>query len=415
MYQFPQLEAETASIGKPEWRPVLEYVARLHGCSTHAPSPPLPYPWEEIGPGYHLRPAFGHWDLVHQILDVLPTEPEHARHQILNDLSNQHEDGFLPGSIYLGKTQYDMGNLQGSAGDGAARWSTNAGHPPFWPVAVDEWSRCTGSNELIEFALEPLVRQIRWFETNRAAEPVGFFYTDISTHLWESGVDEGIRFDETTQGKFACVDATPHIYELYTYAAAWKSLTGGDPTEFADKAAFLRDFIQNELFDDETGWFYDIWAMHDPSQRRFALEGIFPMVNGAATAEQAERVIANLLDPEKFFTAHPIPSVAVCEPKFELRMWRGPTWNSMTYWAARGCMRYGRPDAARQLLERALDSTALEFSRSGQIWEFYHPFGGDPATVARKPQTDKNQPCNDYLGHNPLIAMTRLYEATGHT
>jgi putative isomerase len=93
-------------------------------------------------------------------------------------------------------------------------------------------------------------------------------------------------------------------------------------------------------------------------------------------------------------------------------MWRGPTWNSMTYWAARGCLRYGRPDAARKLVERALDASAAQFELTGTVWEFYHPHGDDPRQVKRKPHTPYNTPCPDYLGHNPLIAMTRIYDAT---
>lgn len=105
-------------------------------------------------------------------------------------------------------------------------------------------------------------------------------------------------------------------------------------------------------------------------------------------------------------------TVAVCEPAFELRMWRGPTWNSMTWWAAQGTIRYGRADAACSLLEAALDQSAKVFERTGTIWEFYHPMGGRPEDVQRKPQTPYNMPCKDYLGHNPLIAMAKLYSET---
>jgi hypothetical protein len=91
-------------------------------------------------------------------------------------------------------------------------------------------------------------------------------------------------------------------------------------------------------------------------------------------------------------------------------MWRGPAWNSMTYWAARGCLRYGRRDAASRLLERALDASAAQFERTGTIWEFYDALGGQPELVQRKPHTPFNAPCRDYLGHNPLIAMARMYD-----
>ena len=153
-------------------------------------------------------------------------------------------------------------------------------------------------------------------------------------------------------GPFACVDATAHVYLLYDTAAAWAERIGAPSAEFRGKASHLREFIQTELFAAETGFFHDIWAMRDPSKRRLAFEGMWPVVVGAATPEQAARVIdENLLNPDRFFAPHPICTVALDEPLFERRMWRGPTWNSMTYWAARGCLRYDRRDAASRLLE----------------------------------------------------------------
>ena len=107
---------------------------------------------------------------------------------------------------------------------------------------------------------------------------------------------------------------------------------------------------------------------------------------------------------------HPIPTVGIKDPRFELRMWRGPAWNSITYWVARGCLNYGRKDAVKTLLEKALDDSARQFEMTGTIWEFYHPFGGSPAELQRKPQRKRNMPCIDYLGHNPLIAMAVMYD-----
>jgi hypothetical protein len=84
----------------------------------------------------------------------------------------------------------------------------------------------------------------------------------------------------------------------------------------------------------------------------------------------------------------------------------------MTYWAARACARYGRDTAARQLIELALDATAAEFTRSGTLWEFYHPNLGEPAQLLRKPPAQK-MPNRDYVGHNPLFAMAELWRRSG--
>ena len=255
-------------------------------------------------------------------------------------------------------------------------------------IAAQDLVDLTGDDALIAQCYEPLIRQIRWFETKRAAEPAGFYYTDILTHSWESGIDEGVRFHDVQTGPFACVDATSHGFLLYDYATKWSRILGKSGGEFAEKADTLRAFIQNTLFSEETGFFHDVWSVNDPAHRPWALEGMWPVVVGAATPEQAERVIdENLLNPHRFFSAHPVSTVGVEDPLFELRMWRGPTWNSMTYWAARGCLRYNRPDAARVLVEKALDAVSAQFERTGTVWEFYHPHGGNPEDLLRKPQT----------------------------
>jgi hypothetical protein len=61
------------------------------------------------------------------------------------------------------------------------------------------------------------------------------------------------------------------------------------------------------------------------------------------------------------------------------------------------------------MLERALDRTAAEFVRTGTVFEFYHSLGGHAEEVVRKPNRAQVGPCRDYLGHNPLHAMARVW------
>lgn len=397
---FEALKKEVATLGKSSWRPLLQYVTELHERCIRPVRTPFPYAYEEIGTGYGGSPAFGHWDIVHQILDSLPVEPDHARRQIINNLAAQQEDGLIPGAIYFP--------------EGKPWWNPKAGHPSVWPVAAQEYFELTGDIALLQKCFQSLIRLIGWYEKYRSAETEGFFYTDILDLTWESGVDEGIRFDDVKLGPLACVDATSHLFQLYSIAAAWGDQLQQPQPQFKIRAAQLKTFIQTKLFNADVGFFHDIWFANSP-EKITAFEGIWPLVVGAATTDQAAQVIErNLLNPDRFFAPHPISTVALKDPKFELRMWRGPTWNSMTYWAARGCIRYGHKKAAHQLLERALDHTADIFAQTNTIWEFYHPMGGSPLDVQRKPQAQPNQPCRDYLGHNPLVAMTRLWENTSN-
>lgn len=391
--------------GKTAWSAMLAYTDALHRQSTRAAEAPFPHSWEEIGPGYCYGPAFGHWDIVHQVMDRMPSDPQHAKLQIANNLHNMTADGFLPGAIWMQR--------QGANADQAAyAWSDAATHPPVWPVAADALHQLTSDNHFLATALDALLSQIDWWEHHRKTDDGGYFYTDITDKTWESGVDEGIRFDDVPTGRWACVDATSHVFMMYDHAARWATHLGRDATTYTQHVDRLTTFVRDELWCDATGFFHDIWAIREPTYRCLALEGMWPVVAGIATTEQAMRVIdENLLSPDRFFTAHPLATVARCDPRFQQRMWRGPAWNSMTWWAAQGCARYQRNDAARRLLESALDASAHQFTQTGTIWEFYHSDGGDPTAVARKPHTDFNTPCRDYLGHNPLLAMARLWQA----
>lgn len=383
----------------PAWRGVLDYVADLRDRACRPAVDPLPEVWEEIGPGYCYGPAFGHWDIVHQMLDALDDDQQHVRRQITNYLSLQLPDGLIPGSLWLD-------------GDGVIRFSTSHGHPPVWPVVVEDYLARHPEPALLAQAATVATRQLAWFVDQRSCPDGGFYYSDITTRSWESGIDEGVRFDDAPNAAVSCIDAVSHVAALARSTVTWCQRLGWDPGPATAIEARLRCLIQGELWDDDRECFFDAWAMTDAARRPLIHEAFWPLAVGFATHHQAMRLIdRHLLDEQAFLTAHPLPSVAANDPAFSLRMWRGPTWNSITYWVARGCLSYARADAAVALLERALDATAVTFASTGCIWEFYHPHGGAPTECQRKPDTPYDQPCRDYLGHNPLRAMARLHRA----
>jgi putative isomerase len=405
---FDHLKQGIRHLGKPQWQPVLQYVAQLHEKCTRSVEEPFQYPWEEIGLGYVNGPAFGHIDITHQALDTVAYEPQHAIHQILNNLALETPDGLVPGAIWMRDKQMKQGVLVTKPD-----WNPRKAFPPFWPAVIEEHSRLYDTDQYIRQCYDNLIRQIGWFERNRAAGDGGYYYLDMVERRWESGVDDGVRYIDAPKTPHACVDATSHVYMLYRYACRWARRLDLDDPQLQKKASALEAFIQNRLFCEETGFFHDIWSVNDPSRRHTTFEGMWPMVAGAATQEQAKRVIdENLLNEKRFFSLHPITTVSMEDPLFELRMWRGPVWNCMTMWAARGCMGYGRTDASEKLLERAIDVIAAQYEKTGTVWEFYHPFIGDQMQLERKPYTPNNTPCRDYLGHMPVIYMARLWEAS---
>jgi putative isomerase len=229
-------------------------------------------------------------------------------------------------------------------------------------------------------------------------------------------MDNSCRFIIRPPEPAACVDATSHVYWCRQFAAQWAKRLGMDSEPHEEEATRLREYIRRQFFCDETGWFHDSWLLRGTSPPLLAFEGMWPLVVGAATEEQADSALeGSLLNSDRFNSLHPISTIALCDPTFTNRMWRGPTWNSMTMWAVEACLRYGRRDGAKNLLEKSLDQTARQFHLTGTVWEFYDPMGGPPNQLERKPNTPFNQPCREYLGHNPLNAMARIWETLNLT
>ncbi len=283
------LRSDVETLGKPAWRPMLRYDVMLHVADTHPAVAPFEYPWEDTGRGYGYGPGFGHWDLVHEILDVLPAAPEHAREQLLNDVRMQLPSGFLPGLYWMRKPATGPAD-PGIYDDANAKYSPTQGNPPVWVVAADDYLQRTGNDRALmaEF-LKTARLQLGWFERERRAKPDGFLYLDIVNHKWESGVDQGIRFDDSGlasahPGSTACVDATSQVYQEYVIAARWERMLGQDAGAMEARAAALKNFIRTKLWDEKGGFFYDSWVLDGSGAARRArtnsFEGMWPVVVG---------------------------------------------------------------------------------------------------------------------------------------
>ena len=287
-------------------------------------------------------------------------------------------------------------------------------HPPLWVLAAQRYFDLTNDRDFLRLCHGAALRQVSWFRANRRAKEGGYFYLDILTRQWESGVDEGVRFDDAPKTNSACVDATSHMYLLCDAVRRWVDTLGlADAAGCGAERDELGEFLRNRLYDPETGWFYDVWKRDVPSRFPECFEGCWPMIVGAATPKQARAVADHLMNPEEFFADHPLRTVSKKSPAYEMRMWRGPAWNSMTYWVIQGFLRWKFTAEARVLTEALLDASAKTFAETGNIWEFYDPSGADPVHVSRKPDRPDapNHPCTDYLGHNPLIDLARLWDS----
>ncbi len=194
----------------------------------------------------------------------------------------------------------------------------------------------------------------------------------------ESGLDNASRFDAAT--RMEAVDFASFLALEWELLALLYGQLGNTAAaqRCAQQHASLSDLIRQRLWDETSGLFRD----HDLEHGRLcpvaAVTGFLPLICGAASPDQAARLLAHLDDPTTFGTAVLLPSVARNDASYEPDMWRGPVWVNMVHLVAAGCDRYGFTDAAQRL--RTSITTEIERWHAvyGTLFEFYDADGSIP-------------------------------------
>ena len=163
---------------------------------------------------------------------------------------------------------------------------------------------------------------------------------------------------------------------IYTTAAG----RTGEAAALAAEAERLEKLIGERFFDEATGAFYDLtWpeGTHVPTLTAAAWA---PLWTGAASREQAARMMAHMCSESRFMTPMPFPTVSRDDPRFESDgYWRGPVWIDQACFAIEALNRYGKRRDALSALR-----TIFSFLRDHDtFYECYNPFTGAPARGRR--------------------------------
>ncbi len=141
------------------------------------------------------------------------------------------------------------------------------------------------------------------------------------------------------------------------------------------------DALLERCWDESRGLFF---TLAGPEERRVEVKTILSLMPLAAEqlpAEIAARLVEHLTDPGEFWTAYPVPSVAIDEPTFvpdaeiggERCIWRGSCSPPTNWLLCRGLRRHGFEEQAHTIAERN-----REAATRGGFNEFYDPLDGRP-------------------------------------
>ncbi|WP_040196041.1 MGH1-like glycoside hydrolase domain-containing protein [Candidatus Soleaferrea massiliensis] len=162
----------------------------------------------------------------------------------------------------------------------------------------------------------------------------------------------------------------------------------------------LSDLINNYMWDEEDGFYYDLDKNGD-FYRMKTPAAFWPVLAGVASKEQVARMAEYLLDPDVFNRLHMVPSVGADHPAYNPALkWNGDVWAPMVYMVVEALNGYGLHDLARLVSENHITVLEEVYQDYGTLFEKYN------ADALRAGDGSKS----DFVGWTGLGPISMLIE-----
>ncbi|NHN87179.1 MGH1-like glycoside hydrolase domain-containing protein [Acetobacter conturbans] len=251
----------------------------------------------------------------------------------------------------------------------------------------------TGELSVLDRTYEDLVRNHDWWRTMRDPDGTGLVScgtSDVGDGLYqgtrfgacnETGMDNSPTHDEAIYDPKARCLSTVDLglnccltLDAEMLANMARALGRPDEaTRFDALADAGRRAISEVLWDTER----DVFANRQRGLGTFVKSigptSLYPLICGAATEQQAEQLVALLMDPDVFGGRFMLPNVSRNDPAFHDNVyWRGRIWPNVNYFVWQGLRRYGLDRAATSLADSSMDLFDLSWKEKRISGENYN-------------------------------------------
>lgn len=361
------------------------------------------------------------WDTWKQAVATSRFDPELGKnniralfdHQITADDNIRPQDkGAIIDAVFYNKDEY--------RGEDGGNWNERNSKPPLAAWSVWNVYKATNDIEFLKEMYPKLVDYHNWWYTNRDHDKNGIAeYGAMVHHLndseeaiilaaaWESGMDNATRFDQEGYGandvgtkvfenkdengrligysiNQESVDLNSYLYAEKGFLKSMAEILGeyNDAKKFEQEATYIKSYISENMFDRETGFFYDLQINDNGTQKKLLVnrgkgaEGWLPLWANMASEYQAKCVKDNMIDENKFNTYIPLPTASRDNPKYNpQKYWRGPVWMDQALYGIEALQNYGYYNEAYKLSSKMFDNCEGLLS-NGAIRENYNPESG---------------------------------------
>lgn len=292
-----------------------------------------------------------------------------------NFYAKQHPDGFICREI-----------MRGGA-DCFERYDPVSTGPNLLPWAEMLYYKQFGDKERLNKVFPVLCAYYKWLKLNRTWRNGTYWSSG-----WGTGMDNMPRVKSEysliySHGHMVWLDANLQqimtagiLLEMGLYLERWQEIE-----EFEDEMRLLSDYIQNNMWDEETGFLYDQYADGTLSETKGVI-AYWALLTDVLDKKQTDRLVEKLNDDENFSRLHRVPSLSADHPKYNDRgrYWQGGVWPGANYMVITGLHKKGYSDLAYEIASNHYNSVFEVYKETGTFWEYYAPEAIEPGFMARK-------------------------------
>jgi hypothetical protein len=307
------------------------------------------------------------WDTAFHSLAMSALDPEMAWQHLKSVLDFGQPDGRISITVRV---------------DGAL--ASDLTQPPVLAWAVWHNYQAHRRRDRLVAALPTLEAYLAWNLRHRDPNGSGLLAWVIETNplsrCGESGMDNSPRFDAATP--LEAVDFNVfQAHDMHHVGLIARELGEATRAEtWFGRAEALSRRIHERLWDADRGFYVDRYPEGELSDVE-AVSGFLPLLLNDCPADSVVALAAALVDPRRFGTTAPVPSVSRSHPTFSCDMWRGPMWLNYNYLVILGLRKHGQDELAGMLAARTVAAVQRYYERDGVIYEFYDALDERPPSA----------------------------------
>lgn len=265
-----------------------------------------------------------------------------------------------------------------------AAWALPEMCKPFLAQAAWRASETMGGAEWARPYYTKLAHTLNfWEETRQSPDGLFRWFNGV-----ESGVDNNPAVSDSPANVTEGVDLACYLYREYLAMELLAERLGknDDAAHYGTQAADLKSRIQQKMWSEQDGMFFNIDARTGQFVRIKTWTNFLPLWAEVASRSQAERMIhEHLLNPQEFWSPNGIGTLAKQEPLYDPKAgyWRGPVWIISNYLLMHGLMDYGFYEPAETLARETVNLLVRDLKTTGGMNENYNPDAGTPAAAGK--------------------------------